>query len=133
MKTPTSATDRDAEAGFTLVEALCALAILSLAYVSLSQGMSGAAQNNTRLNELSTERMIARSLAAQVHARPRNSRISGAGNWGAFAWRISARPVSDSLAVHGASDKWRLYEITYDVVGPHSSSAFSSMRLAPAQ
>ena len=97
-------------AGFTLLEVLVALAILSLAIVASIQAFAGG----LRLLKLSGEHQEAMLIADQK-AREITSPTSGGvdgGTEGPYAWEreIKIVPTPD-LVVEGRTVPWRVWEI----------------------
>ena len=121
------------QAGFTLVEALCAIVILALGFVALFQGLSGSQRNSGRLDELASERQILRSLMAETVARPRTVHMAERGRSGAFQWSISQSPLEAGWAASTRRDRWQPYIVTYEVMGPRQSLKISSVRLLAAK
>jgi type II secretion system protein I len=108
MRRPTTAARR-AE-GFTLLEVLVALAILSLAVVVSIQAFAGG----LRLLKLSGEHQEAMLIADQK-AREITSPTSGgtdSGTEGAYSWEREVKIVATpDLDVEGRAVKWRVWEI----------------------
>jgi general secretion pathway protein I len=96
--------------GFTLLEVLVALAILSLAVVVSIQAFAGG----LRLLKLSGEHQEAMLIADQK-AREVVSPTSGgieSGTEGAYAWEREVKIVATpDLDVEGRTVKWRVWEI----------------------
>lgn len=121
------------ETGFTLVEVLCALAILSLGLVGLLQAVTGAGRINGRLTEDFEQRLIARSLMADERFNRVLSPGDHAGRYGAYAWKVHIARAHQSWADGHPGDAWRLYQISYLVRGPHGTIRFDTVQLAQAK
>lgn len=97
-------------AGFTLLEVLVALAVLSFAVVVSIQAFAGG----LRLLKLSGEHQEAMLIADQK-AREITAPTSGgidSGNEGAYLWEREVKIVATpDLDVEGRAVKWRMWEI----------------------
>ena len=102
------------EHGFTLLEVLVALAILSLAVVVTIQGFA----QGLRLLKLSGDHQEAMALADQK-ARETLVPVAGRdeGTEGAFRWERTTKAVDapDLQPAGVAEPRWRVYEITVGV------------------
>ena len=119
---------RRATSGFTLLEVLVALAILSFAVVVSIQAFAGG----LRLLKLSGEHQEAMLIADQK-AREIVSPTSGGvetGTEGAYAWEREVKIVATpDLDVEGRSVKWRVWEIDVRVRwGDHRQVSLSTLR-----
>jgi type II secretion system protein I len=102
-----------AEAGFTLLEVLVALTILSLAVVAAIQGFA----QGLRLLKLSGDHQQAMMLAdlkARELVTPEEEREEG--TEGEFRWERTAKVIeAPDLTPVGAPPRWRVYEIVVRV------------------
>lgn len=103
-----------AQSGFTLLEVLVALAILSLAIVASIQGFA----SGLRLLKLSGEHQDAMLLAdlkaREITAPTQPGRDSG--TQGPFTWeREIKQVVTPDLDVEGRTVKWRQWEVDVHV------------------
>lgn len=100
-------------AGFTLLEVLVALAVLSLAVVAAIQGFA----QGLRLLKLSGDHqqaMLIADLKAREVVTPEEGREEGAE--GDFRWERTTRVVeAPDLTPVGAPPKWRVFEIAVKV------------------
>src|SRR5579871_3391394 len=91
-KTRTSSSRGPGESGFTLIEVLVALTILSISLAVLLaiflQGLDRARESS---NEASA-RVLAQSLLTQANAAPNLSFGASAGKINAFSWRTQVLP-----------------------------------------
>ena len=122
---------RRADAGFTLLEVLVAVVILSVAVVTLVQ----LASQGLRLLKLSTDYQEAVLLADRV-ARAAEASIEGVetGHEGRFNWerRATLVAVPDDLAAAGSAPP-RLLSLSVAVRwGTGRTLDLATMRLAPA-
>ena len=110
----TPAHGRRVDRGFTLLEVLVALAILSLAVVVTIQGFA----QGLRLLKLSGDHQEAMALADQK-ARETLVPVAGRdeGTEGIFRWERTTKAVDapDLQPAGGAEPRWRVYEITVGV------------------
>jgi len=114
--------------GFTLLEVLVALAVLSFAVVVSIQAFAGG----LRLLKLSGEHQEAMLIADQK-AREIVAPTSGgveSGTEGAYAWERQVKIVATpDLDVEGRSVKWRVWEIDVRVRwGDHREVSLSTLR-----
>lgn len=94
--------ERNPEAGFTLIEALIALALVSILLASIGSLVATNAQNVRHLEQhvalMETARLIASGIPRAGEPFPRDQRGQVAG----FVWQMRASPFrADNLAVAG--------------------------------
>jgi type II secretion system protein I len=114
--------------GFTLLEVLVALAILSLAVVVSIQAFAAG----LRLLRLSGEHQEA-ILIADQKAREITSPTTGgtdSGTEGAYSWEREVKTVATpDLEVEGRTVKWRVWEIDVRVKwGEHRQVSLATLR-----
>jgi type II secretion system protein I len=114
--------------GFTLLEVLVALAILSLAVVVSIQAFAGG----LRLLKLSGEHQDA-ILIADQKAREITSPTTGgtdSGTEGVYSWEREVKTVATpDLDVEGRTIKWRVWEIDVRVKwGDHRQVSVATLR-----
>lgn len=105
---------RRGRAGFTLLEVLVALAILSIAVVATIQGFA----QGLRLLKLSGDHQQAVQLADLKLREIVTPSEDGTedGTEGPFTWQRTTKTVeAPDLAVDGAPPRWRVYEIAVRV------------------
>lgn len=105
------------QAGFTLFEALCALAVVSLSLVALLQAFSGGHRGLTTLEDHFTARILARSLLAGESSGS-SVPISRSGQFRQYQWTVDVRPAAAEWLEPAAGDRWRLYRIAVGVAWP---------------
>jgi len=114
--------------GFTLLEVLVALAILSLAIVVSIQGFA----SGLRLLKLSGEHqeamLIADQKAREITSPTQAGRDSG--TEGAYAWEREVKAVvTPDLEVEGRAVKWRQWEVDVRVRwGDHRQVSIATLR-----
>ena len=119
------------ERGFTLLEVLVALAILSVAVVAVIQGFA----QNLRVLKLSGDHQRATQLADQKVREvlsPEEQREDGAEV--GFRWERVIRLVeAPELALPGSPPRWRLFEIAVRVTwDEHRQVELATLRTVPA-
>lgn len=87
-----------AEAGFSLVEVLAALAIASLALVMAMQVMVQSARIDSRLSHETAARDLVRRLLAEG--------TTGQGSAGVLDWTATLEPLSAHLARRAVTVAW---------------------------
>lgn len=116
------------EHGFTLLEVLVAMAILSLAIVTVIQGFA----SGLRLLKLSGEHQEAMLLAdlklREITTPTQAGRDSG--TEGQYAWeREIKQVVTPDLEIEGRTVKWRQWEVDVHVRwGDHRQVSVSTLR-----
>ena len=97
-------------AGFTLIEALCAMAVASLAIVALLQSFSGGHRGLGKLESHFNARILARTVLADEQA---TGPIPGTrtGTYKGYRWTVTVEPAAEEWAQPAASDEWRLYRM----------------------
>jgi general secretion pathway protein I len=125
---PRRARRRRGQSGFTLLEVLIALAILSMAIVVSIQGFA----SGLRLLKLSGEHQEA-MLIADLKAREITSPTQAgrdSGTEGAFTWEREVKQVvTPDLDVEGRTLKWRQWEVDVRVSwGDHRQVMVATLR-----
>jgi general secretion pathway protein I len=119
------------EAGFTLIEALAALAVLAIALVSLLEAYSGGLRLVGATLDYSQARILAHAVAAEragaVGARP----WPASGTSGRFAWSLDVLQPQADWAVIASEKGWRLYLVRVSVTWDRRRSLqLDTLRLA---
>jgi general secretion pathway protein I len=120
-------TDRQSEAGFTLIEVIVALAIFSLAALAMLRLQGAALGTTARLDEKSVAAIVARNQAIAVLLQPQPPSIgtsSGEEDNGGRRWRWTQTVAR--------SPDPRLQQIEIRVAGPAGDTAASLMLLRSA-
>jgi prepilin-type N-terminal cleavage/methylation domain-containing protein len=108
------------EAGFSLLETLCALAILAIALTGLFQAHSAGLRATSAADDYAQARILAHSvLASALAAGPGILPAPATGQDGALRWSLRVAEARDSWAAV-TSDKWRLHHIRVAVELPGS-------------
>ena len=119
---------RGGGAGFTLLEVLVALAILSFAIVVVIQGFA-AGLRLLKLSGEHQEAMLLADLKAREIATPTEAARDG-GTEGAFTWeREIKQVVAPDLDVEGRAVRWRQWEVDVRVRwGEHRQVSVATLR-----
>lgn len=114
--TPT-ARGRNGEAGFTLLEALVALAILALSFAALFEVYTGGLATVSATDGHLRARLLAQSLMAEVRAgTPNPGALSGRN--GDMTWTITTRPADGLSGDVGPQNPWRAFAVEVAVTWP---------------
>lgn len=126
----TGADARPSEAGFTLVEVLCASAIAALSLAMLLQGFGGSLGAVHRLEDHVGARIVAQSVLADARQAAGVALGSVSGTQGKYRWEVAGRPASGEFAALAPAGM-RLYRLTVKVTWrPHGSLELASVKLA---
>jgi type II secretion system protein I len=116
-RSPDLARGSGRRAGFTLLEALCALAVSSLALVALLQAFSDSHRGLTNLEDHFMARILARSLlAGESGGDPAFGARSG--HFRQYQWTVDVRPATGNWFEPAADDRWQLYHVAVIVAWP---------------
>lgn len=118
------------EGGFTLIEALAALAILALMLSALYPSLSAAGLSLSRVDARMGALQLASSLAEEQSVlrvlKPGVTR----GRQGDYRWQITVANLPDEQAIE-VSGGWRLYQVDVAVTWPPQRSVrLQSLQLA---
>lgn len=121
-----------AEAGFTLLEVIVALAVLATTmaavFGAVSAGTGVIATASGHANAL----LLARSVLDATIADASSLEGGASGESGIYSWRLSPRPVLDVVPPAREARASRLYELTLDVTWPPERQIrLVTRRLAP--
>jgi type II secretion system protein I len=116
--------------GFTLIEALAAIAILALALGALLSAHDTAVRGAGAIDDQLQARLLAQSLLAQ-YSQSRLRRPPSQGRSGRFAWSVSMAPLAKAGGEGSAgSADWRLHELTVTVAWtPRHQLRLTTLRL----
>lgn len=103
-----------AEAGFSLVEVLCALAIAASAVVVLSGGVAGALKAALSLEMRQGARIVLQSILSDELAAESTAPARREGRSGPYRWRLDIRPEAAPFA-KGLPAALRIYRLTATV------------------
>jgi prepilin-type N-terminal cleavage/methylation domain-containing protein len=107
------------QAGFSLLETLCALTILAIALAGLFQAHSAGLRAAGAADDYAKARILAHSVLASALAGPGILPAPMEGRDGAFRWSLSTAEAREGWAAI-ASDRWRLHHIRVAVEWPRS-------------
>lgn len=109
----------EGDAGFSLLETLCALTILAIALAGLFQAHSAGLRAATAADHYAQARILAHSILASALAGPGVLPAPATGQDGAFRWSLSVAEAREGWAAV-TSDAWRLHHIRVAVEWPRS-------------
>jgi prepilin-type N-terminal cleavage/methylation domain-containing protein len=89
---------RTGEAGFTLIEVLCAALIAALAITGLYAGLGTSLRATDRLDRHLGARIVAQSILAEVSNEPRRILRSKRGTAGKYTWELQVERATGTLA-----------------------------------
>lgn len=101
--------------GFTLLEALCALTVMSVALVALLQSFNGGMRGIARLDKELTARVLAKSLLAEMRGAREAQVESRTGLAHGQTWSVEIAPATEEWARPAPGDRWRLYQVDISV------------------
>lgn len=106
---------KNAQCGFTLIEVLVALAILSASFVSLFQLFNQANLNNSRVREVYSDNLAQNTIFAELNLINPAEKRQGQEQLGDITYRWQTNPVSPLMPMRtelGVSENYiQLYEI----------------------
>jgi prepilin-type N-terminal cleavage/methylation domain-containing protein len=105
--------ERSGEAGFSLVEVLCAMAIAAAAIVVLSGGASGSLKAARALDMHLGARVILQSILEDELAAAETAPASRQGDSGSYRWELEIAPTAEGAARLPPSH--RMYRLTASV------------------
>lgn len=121
--------------GFTLVEALAAMAILGMLTVVVQRGLVMARTGIARSSERIAAEWVARSLLAEPLGAQAARAGSRGGTAGGMPWTVTIEPLDLPQAAAATGDKgdapkWRPMRVTVRVEGPGRALSVETVRLA---
>lgn len=102
------------QAGFTLVEAMCALAIAAMALVFLFRGMTGSQTAAHYLEQHLGARILAEAILDDQLRETAITPGTHEGNSGIYRWQVTVEPAGPGVA-RLAPRGWRLYRVAVDL------------------
>lgn len=124
---------RSGTRGFTLIEALCAVAVLAIALTALLQTYSRGLRAVRVTDNYTTARILAESVLDETIATP-GQPAQRNGNFGGFNWKVSVAPASIAKTEGKKPAPIALFLVSVEVFWPPSRSiALSSMKLVQGQ
>ena len=115
---PSSSHRARGSAGFTLVEALAALAITMIAVAAIGQLANGGVRAGLSAERRMTEAETARKIIAGLPARAALADGTLTGSLDGHAWRLQAQPFPNDLAAKGGASAYEPQRITLRVAAP---------------
>lgn len=100
------------QAGFSLVEVLCALAVAASAIAVLTSGVGGSLRGASTLDQHLGARLILQSILEDELAAAETAPAQRAGESGPYRWQLSIEPVAAPARMEGP---FRMYRLTASV------------------
>ena len=117
------------EAGFTLIEVLCAATIAAFSIVSLYNGLATSLSATDRLDRHFGARILAESVLAEVASEPRWMPQSKHGISGQYNWQLDVLPAAGALG-RIRPEGLALYDVTLAVAwAPKGHLEIKTVRL----
>jgi prepilin-type N-terminal cleavage/methylation domain-containing protein len=121
------------EAGFTLIEVLCAAVIAAFAIIGLYTGLGTSLRATDRLERHLGARIVAGSVLAELANEPREVLQDKRGTSGRYAWQLHVERASGDLASIRPSGL-ALYDLNLVVAwAPEGRIEVNTVRLGPRQ
>ena len=122
------------DSGFTLLETLTALTILSIALVSLLQAQATGLRARRKKDQIGRGRILAQSLLAQRVSGGRGPPRQIQGRHGQFKWSIKVSTAGPAVASRDTKAVWRLHHVRVTVAWDRNRSIqLDTLKLARAQ
>jgi general secretion pathway protein I len=109
---------RRAARGFTLLEALIAIVILTLSLSALMQSHSTGVRGLGVLDDHLQARLLAQSVMAEWAGDRALRPGTVEGSYGKFAWQLSLAPLDDAPQPGARASPWTLHRLTLVVSWP---------------
>jgi len=100
------------QAGFSLVEVLCALAVAASAIAVLTSGVGGSLKGASLLDQHLGARLILQSILEDELAAAETSAAQREGDSGPYHWQLGIEPVA---APGKLPEPYRMYRLTASV------------------
>lgn len=122
--------DRQRASGFSLVEVLCALAIASMAMVTLLGGLGTSQHASNQLESYLGARIIVQSILEDEMSSAGTAPAQREGKSGIYVWRLNIEPAS--TADFGTLPSgFKLYRLTAEVTwAPRGRFFAETLKLA---
>ena len=123
--------------GFTLIESLCAVAVLAITLSALFQSYSRSLRAVRVMDAFTDARILAESILEEAMATP-GKPLPGGGRLGPFDWKLAVAPGITAKTEPGITAKTEekdpapisLYFVSVEVAWPPSrSTALTSLKL----
>ncbi len=125
-----AAAEPERQAGFSLVEVLCALAIAATSIVVLTGGVTGSLRSARALDLHLGARIILQSILEDELAAGETAPAVREGESGPYRWRLAIAPTLEGAAAK-LPPSHRLYRLTASVSwGRGGSTSASVLKLA---
>jgi prepilin-type N-terminal cleavage/methylation domain-containing protein len=125
-----AAAERSRQAGFSIVEVLCAMAIAAAAIVVLSDGATGALRSAHAQDMHLGARIILQSILEDELAATGTAPAVREGDSGYYRWRLAIVPTREGTE-GTLPPSFRMYRLTASVSwGEGSSASASVLKLA---
>jgi general secretion pathway protein I len=125
-----AAAEHPRQAGFSLVEVLCALAIAAASIVVLSSGATGALKSARALDMHLGARIVLQSILEDELAAGDTAPAERQGDSGPYRWQLSIVPAAAGAAAR-LPPSLRMYRLTATVAwGAGGSMSASVLKLA---
>ncbi len=108
------AADPSRQAGFSLVEVLCALAIAATSIVVLSGGVTGSLKSTRALDMHLGARIILKSILEDELASGETATAVREGDSGPYRWRLAIAPAAEGAGAR-LPPSHRMYRLTASV------------------
>jgi prepilin-type N-terminal cleavage/methylation domain-containing protein len=102
-------------AGFTLLETVAALAILSIALVSLFDAQSKGLRLVGATSAHAKARILANSILAETASQRGPGLRSSSGRYDSYAWYVDVAPAGSEWAQLRSDANWRMFHIRVTV------------------
>lgn len=102
----------EGQAGFSLVEVLCAVAVAASAIAVLMGGVGGSLRGANKLDQHLGARLILQTILDDELAARETSAAQRSGESGPYRWRLAIEPVA---APGKLPDAYRMYRLTASV------------------
>jgi type II secretion system protein I len=118
--------------GFTLVELLCAMAILALALTISMRAFSAAASAASASRDYGRAVTLAQSCLTRLQAGQTLKAGSRSGEEAGLSWRETVRPAGDDAFAHAADAKLTAWRLDCEARAPSGREVkLTSVRLEP--